>query len=109
MMKSNQMTSQIRAAREAAGLSMAELARRAGVSQPTVANWENRESSGRITLATLTRAAEALNADFAYTITVSPKSATKKQSKKPAPPPRRQAAITRTTAPTRSDPNEIWM
>ena len=101
--------SQIRAAREAAGMSMAELARRAGVSQPTVANWELREQDGRITLATLERAADALGADLSYAIELRKKSPGRKRKAKPTPPPQRRAAVTRTVAPKRADPNEIWL
>lgn len=108
IMSATNNISQIRAAREAAGMSMAELARRAGVSQPTVANWEIRERDGRITIATLQRAAEALGADLSYTIDLRTNSA-QPRKKKPIPRPQRRAAITRTVAPNRSDPNEIWM
>lgn len=89
-------------------MSMAELARRAGVSQPTVANWELRERDGRITLATLQRAAEALGADLSYAIELRTKSVRKRKAK-PTPPPQRRAAVTRTVAPKRADPNEIWL
>jgi transcriptional regulator with XRE-family HTH domain len=92
-MSANTYDSQIRALREAAGWSMAELARRAGVSQPTVANWEKRERDGRITIATLRRAAAALDADLSYAMQVR----------------QRPGRVRRTAASRLSDPNDIWL
>ena len=89
-------------------MSMGELARRAGVTQPTVANWELREQDGRITLATLQRATDALGADLSYAIELRRKPAQKRKTK-PAPRPQRRAAVTRTAAPRRADPNDIWL
>lgn len=107
-MSAKKNDSQIRAAREAIGWSMGELARRAGVSQPTVANWERREQAGRITLATLERAAEVLGADFSYSIELGRKTPPVRKEK-PIATPRRHAAIKRNVAPTRTDPNAIWL
>ena len=107
-MANDRYGSQIREAREALELSMSELARRAGVTQPTVANWEARERDGRITLATLARAAAALDAEFSYTLTPPRLGAPTKVLGAKAPKVRR-AVITRTTAPQRSDPNDIWL
>ena len=90
-------------------MSMGELARRAGVTQPTVANWELREQDGRITLATLQRAADALGADLSYALELRRKPARKSKKAKPAPRPQRRAAVTRTAAPRRADPNDIWL
>jgi len=56
---------QIRECREAAGLSQAELAERAGLSQPHVSLIE---ADGRpeLSIRTLMRLADALNADWCY-------------------------------------------
>lgn len=56
----------IRDAREILGLSAQMLARRMGVSQPTVAKMEQSEARGSITLASLRRAAEAMGCRFVY-------------------------------------------
>ncbi len=56
----------IRATREALGMSGRQLARRMGVSPPTLAQFEAGEAAGSITLRTLTRAAEALDCNLVY-------------------------------------------
>ncbi len=105
----------IRAARDAAGISSYELARRAGVSQPTVVNWERRERSGAITLASLRRAAKALDTDLAYELV--PREARKERTPRSESPPKGKAASravsTEEPAPAPAeassfDPNSIW-
>jgi len=105
----------IRASRDAAGISSYELARRAGVSQPTVINWERRERGGTITLASLRRAAEALDADFTYLLALRnpPRKETaavkpRKRTRKKAPPPSRPSALVTTQQRPSVDPNSIW-
>lgn len=56
----------IKDAREILGLSAQQLARRMGVSQPTVAKMEQSEARGSVTLASLRRAAEAMDCRFVY-------------------------------------------
>lgn len=56
----------IRTIREALQMPQRELARRLGVSQPSVQALERREVSGSITLETLERAADALGCDLVY-------------------------------------------
>lgn len=56
----------IRDTREILGLSAQQLAQRMGVSQPTVAKMEQSEARGSITLASLRRAAEAMDCRFVY-------------------------------------------
>ena len=58
----------IRAVRDALGMSTRQLASRMGVSQPTVVQLERSEASGTIQLATLRRAADALNCDLVYAL-----------------------------------------
>src|SRR5690348_2187394 len=58
----------IKAIREALGMSSAQLARRLGVKQPTVAAIERSEARGTIELATLRRAAEALDCTLVYAL-----------------------------------------
>ena len=58
----------IKAIREALGMSSAQLARRLGVKQPTVARIERSEARGTIELATLRRAAEALDCMLVYAL-----------------------------------------
>lgn len=57
----------IREVREILGLSAQQLATRMGVSQPTVAKMEQAEAKGVITLASLKRAAEAMDCQLVYT------------------------------------------
>jgi predicted DNA-binding mobile mystery protein A len=58
----------IRAIREALGMSTAQLAKRLGVRQPSIVDLERSEEKGSIELATLRRAAEALNCDLVYAL-----------------------------------------
>lgn len=58
----------IRAVREALGMTTRQLGARMGVSQPRVVNIEQGEVSGSITLATLQRAANALDCQLAYAL-----------------------------------------
>jgi predicted DNA-binding mobile mystery protein A len=58
----------IRAIREALGMSSAQLAKRLGVSQPSVVALEQSEAKGTIELATLRRAAEALDCTLVYAL-----------------------------------------
>ena len=58
----------IRAVREALGMTTRQLGARMGVSQPRVVNIEQGEVSGTITLATLQRAANALDCQLAYAL-----------------------------------------
>jgi predicted DNA-binding mobile mystery protein A len=58
----------IRAIRDALGMSAAQLAKRLGVSQPTVTAMEQGEVERSITLATLDRAAQALGCRVVYAL-----------------------------------------
>src|SRR5487761_199273 len=58
----------IKAIREALGMSSEQLAKRLGVKQPTVAAIERSETRGTIELATLRRAAEALDCTLVYAL-----------------------------------------
>lgn len=58
----------VRAVRDALGMSTRQLAARMGVSQPTVVQLEQSEANGAIQLATLRRAADALNCDLVYAL-----------------------------------------
>ena len=58
----------VRAIRDALGMSTRQLATRMGVAQPTVVQLEQSEASGTIQLATLRRAADALNCDLIYAL-----------------------------------------
>jgi len=58
----------IKAIREALGMSTAQLARRMGVRQPSIVDLERSEEKGSIELATLRRAAEALDCTLAYAL-----------------------------------------
>jgi predicted DNA-binding mobile mystery protein A len=58
----------IRAIRDALGMSAAQLAQRLGVRQPTVTTLEQSESKGTIELASLRRAAEALDCRLVYAL-----------------------------------------
>lgn len=51
----------IRSARERAGVSVRELARRGGAKPATVQSWERSEEGGTIQLSTLIRALDALH------------------------------------------------
>ena len=58
----------IRAVREALGLTTTQLAVRMGVKQPTLVAFEQAEAKGSIQLATLRRAAEALDCTLVYAL-----------------------------------------
>lgn len=58
----------IRAVRDALGMSTRQLASRMGVTQPTVVQLEQSEANGTIQLATLRRAADALDCDLVYAL-----------------------------------------
>jgi predicted DNA-binding mobile mystery protein A len=58
----------IKAIREALGMTTAQLARRLGVSQPRAVTIEKAEKEKSITLATLERAAHALDCRLVYTL-----------------------------------------
>src|ERR1700694_5749489 len=58
----------IRAIREGLGMSSAQLAKRLGVKQPSVVELEHSEAKGTIQLATLRRAAEALDCTLVYAL-----------------------------------------
>jgi predicted DNA-binding mobile mystery protein A len=57
-----------KAVREALGMTTAQLAKRIGVKQPSVVAIEQSEAKGTIELATLRRAAEALNCTLVYAL-----------------------------------------
>ena len=57
-----------RAIREALGMSTAQLAKRLGTKQPTLVGIEQSEARGTIQLATLRRAAEAMNCTLVYAL-----------------------------------------
>jgi predicted DNA-binding mobile mystery protein A len=58
----------IRAIREALGMTAEQLAKRLGVKQPSVVALEQSEAKGTIELATLRRAAEALDCTLVYAL-----------------------------------------
>ncbi len=58
----------LRAIRDALGLTAAQLARRLGIRPASVADLERNEAEGRVTLATLRRAAEALDCTLVYAL-----------------------------------------
>src|ERR1700685_2286784 len=58
----------IQALREALGMSTAQLAKRLGIKQPSVAALEQSEAKGTIELATLRRVAEALDCTLVYAL-----------------------------------------
>ncbi len=58
----------IRAIRSALGMTTVQMARRMGVRQPSVIAYERSEAHGGIELATLRRAAEALNCTLVYAL-----------------------------------------
>ncbi len=58
----------IAAVRTALGMSTYQLARRIGISQPTLAKLEQREATGSITLESLRKSADALECDVFYAI-----------------------------------------
>lgn len=58
----------VRAIRDSLGLTSEQLAERLGVRQPSVLGLERNEAEGRITLATLRRAAEAMDCTLVYAL-----------------------------------------
>ena len=58
----------IKAIREALGMTTAQFGRRMGVSQPRAVNVEQAELTGKITMESLERAAEALNCRLVYAL-----------------------------------------
>ena len=58
----------LRAVRDALGMTTAQLGKRLGVSQPRIVELEQSEVSGRVTLNTLQRAAEALGCRLVYAL-----------------------------------------
>jgi predicted DNA-binding mobile mystery protein A len=58
----------LRAVRDALGMTTKQFAGRLGVSQPRIVELEQSEVSGRVTLNTLQRAAEALGCRFVYAL-----------------------------------------
>jgi len=58
----------VRAVRDALGMSTRQLAARMKVAQPTVVQLEQSEERGTIQLATLRRAADAMNCDLVYAL-----------------------------------------
>ena len=58
----------LRAIRDALGMTTRQLARRAGVTQPTITAWEKSETQDSITLGKLREAAEALNCELIYAL-----------------------------------------
>ena len=58
----------IRSVRQALGMTSVQLARRMGVSQPTILHMEASESADRIQLKTLRRAAVALDCELFYVL-----------------------------------------
>jgi predicted DNA-binding mobile mystery protein A len=58
----------VKAIREAVGMSTAQLAKRAGVRQPSIVALEQSEAKGSIELATLRRIAEALDCKLVYAL-----------------------------------------
>lgn len=58
----------IRTIREALGMSLRQLGERAGMTKASVAQMEQREAEGTITLASMQKLAEALGADFEYVV-----------------------------------------
>jgi len=58
----------LRAVRDALGMTTAQLGRRLGVSQPRIVELEQAEVSGKVTLHSLQRAAEALGCRLVYAL-----------------------------------------
>ncbi len=58
----------IRAIRKAIGMTTSQLGSRLGVTRQAVLDLERRESAGSVTLATLTRAANAMECDLLYAL-----------------------------------------
>ena len=58
----------IRSIREALSMSAGQLAKRVGVAQPNITEWERREMDGTITLKSMRRVAEAMQCDLVYAL-----------------------------------------
>lgn len=58
----------IRAIRDGLGMTTGQLARRMGVKQPRITELESGEASGKITIQSLERAAEAMNCRLVYAL-----------------------------------------
>ncbi|MET0230891.1 MAG: mobile mystery protein A [Rhodanobacteraceae bacterium] len=58
----------VRAIRTALGMTVGQLAQRAGISQPSVSQLEKSEAEGRIQLDTLERIADALDCELVYAL-----------------------------------------
>ena len=58
----------MRAIRTALGMTVGQLAQRAGISQPSVSQLEKSEAEGRIQLDTLERIADALDCELVYAL-----------------------------------------
>jgi predicted DNA-binding mobile mystery protein A len=58
----------IRSIREALSMSTYQLAKRIGVAQPTLAEWESREKDGTISMESLRKIADALECDLVYAL-----------------------------------------
>lgn len=59
----------IKEIRQALGMTAAQLARRLGITQPSLAGLETSEVEGSITLASLRKLADALGCELVYTVT----------------------------------------
>lgn len=49
-------------------MTTSQLAKRVGVSQPTITEWEQREKDGTITMQTMKRVADAMQCDLVYAL-----------------------------------------
>ncbi len=58
----------VRSIRKALGMTLKQLAKRIGVTRPTVSEYEKREAAGTITLNSLRKAAEGLGCRFRYAL-----------------------------------------
>jgi len=58
----------IRSMREALSMSSGQLAKRVGVTQPTLTEWEQREMDGTITMQSMSRVANAMQCDLVYAL-----------------------------------------
>lgn len=56
----------IKYTRSVLSMTLKDLAKRAGLSLPTIAQAERRESEGKVTIETLKKLAEAMNCEFVY-------------------------------------------
>jgi predicted DNA-binding mobile mystery protein A len=58
----------IRSMRVSLSMTTSQLAKRVGVSQPTITEWEQREKDGTITMQTMKRVADAMQCDLVYAL-----------------------------------------